>query len=81
MTRDIAPRIVADPAVCHGAPCIRGTRVMVSVLLDCLADGMTHDQIVAEFQGLTDDDIAAALAYAARVMQSDEEYALEAQAG
>jgi len=81
MTREIAPRIAADPTICHGAPCIRGTRIMVSVLLDCLADGLSPAAILVEYPGLVADDITAALSYAAHVMQVDEEYALEAQAG
>jgi uncharacterized protein (DUF433 family) len=81
MAREIAPHIAVDPAVCHGAPCIRGTRIMISVLLDCLADGLTTDAILAEYPGLSAADIAAALTYASHVMQVDEEYPLEAQAG
>ena len=48
-------RIAADPAVCHGKACIRGTRVQVAVVLDDLA----------EYPSLTPDDVQAALAYAA----------------
>ena len=58
-------RIVFDPNVCHGEPCIRGTRMMVSVILDNLANGLQPEQIVDEYPPLTLDDIRATLAYAA----------------
>ena len=57
--------IMSDPAVCHGKACIRSTRIMVSVLLDNLAEGLSIEQILQEYPGLTADDIHAAIAYAA----------------
>ena len=65
-------RIAAVPQVCHGKPCIRGTRVMVSVLLDNLAAGLTPEEIVREYPPVTLDDLRAALAYAA-VLAGEEE--------
>ena len=65
-------RILVDPKVCHGKPCIRGTRVMVSVILDNLAEGLTPDEIVAEYPPLGLDDVRAALSYAA-VLTAEEE--------
>ncbi len=58
-------RIVVDPAVCHGRACIKGTRVMVSVVLDNLAAGLTPDEIIASYPSLSHEDVQAALAYAA----------------
>ena len=58
-------RIAVDPAICHGAACIRGTRVQVTVVLDSLAERSSVEQIVAEYPALTPDDVLAALAYAA----------------
>ena len=58
-------RIVSKPGVCGGQPCIRGTRIAVSVVLDALAEGLTADQIVDHYPGLKRDDIRAAVAYAA----------------
>ncbi len=58
-------RIVADPAICHGQATIRGTRIMVSVVLDNLADGSSVDEIVQSYPSLTVDDVRAAMAYAA----------------
>ncbi|WP_437757648.1 DUF433 domain-containing protein [Sorangium sp. So ce1389] len=60
-------RIVTDPAVCHGKACIRGTRVMVSVVLDNLAAGLSPDEIVSTYPSLTLDDVRAAVAYAAEL--------------
>lgn len=57
--------IVADPNVCHGKACIRGTRVMVSVVLDNLAAGLTAAEIVGAYPSLKLADVAAAMAYAA----------------
>jgi uncharacterized protein (DUF433 family) len=60
-------RISINPAVCHGKACIRGTRVMVSVILDNLAAGVPRDEILASYPTLTDADIQAALSYAAEL--------------
>ena len=59
--------ITVDPQVCHGKACIKGTRIMVSVVLDNLADGQTVEQIVADYPGLTAEAIRAAIAYAAEL--------------
>ena len=60
-------RISIDPNVCFGKPCIRGTRIWVSLILDFLADGVTMDEIMEEYPQLTVDDIRAALAYGAEM--------------
>ena len=60
-------RISIDPAVCHGKACIRGTRVMVSVILDNLAARVSLDEILASYPTLTDADIQAAISYAAEL--------------
>jgi uncharacterized protein (DUF433 family) len=60
-------RISVNPAVCHGAPCIRGTRIMVSVILDNVAAGLQRDEILASYPGLQDFDVEASLAYAAEL--------------
>jgi uncharacterized protein (DUF433 family) len=62
-------RITIDPAVCGGRPCIRGLRIRVKDVLDLLASGATHDEILSDYPYLEPDDIAAVLAFAAR--QSD----------
>lgn len=58
-------RIVVDPAVRSGKPCVRGTRITVYDVLEYLAGGMSEDQILADFPALTRDDIRACLAFAA----------------
>jgi uncharacterized protein (DUF433 family) len=65
-------RIATNPQVCHGKPCIRGTRVMVSVILDNLAEGLTPEEIVREYPPVTMADVRASLAYAA-VLAGEEE--------
>ncbi len=60
-------RISIDPNICFGKPCIRGTRIWVSLLLDFMANGMTIEQILAEYPQLAADDIRAAIAYGAEM--------------
>jgi uncharacterized protein (DUF433 family) len=60
-------RISIDPQVCFGKPCIKGTRIWVSLILDFLASGETEAQILAAYPQLQPADIRAALAYAAEV--------------
>jgi uncharacterized protein (DUF433 family) len=57
--------ISVDPKICHGRPCIRGTRIMVSVVLDNLAAGLTAEQVIASYPALKPDHIKASIAYAA----------------
>lgn len=58
-------RIVADPFVSHCKACIKGTRIMVSVILDNLADGIDESEILTNYSSLTHEDIRAAISYAA----------------
>jgi len=58
-------RIVTDPAIRFGKPCIQGTRISVGDVLEYLAGGMSEEQILADFPQLKRDDIRACLAYAA----------------
>lgn len=58
-------RISINPNVCFGKPCIRGTRIWVSLLLDFLANGMSEKEILGEYSQLTHEDILAAIAYGA----------------
>jgi uncharacterized protein (DUF433 family) len=59
-------RISIDPDICGGRPCIRGTRMRVSDIIEMMASGASKADILADYDYLTDDDISAALAYAAR---------------
>ena len=58
-------RIGIDPEVCGGKPCIKGTRIWVSLILDYLADGMTEAELLSEYPQLAHDDVLAAIAYGA----------------
>lgn len=58
-------RITVNPAICHGAPTIRGMRVRVQDVLELLASGMSYDDILSDYDELQRDDILAALEYAA----------------
>ncbi|MGH7492568.1 MAG: DUF433 domain-containing protein [bacterium] len=63
-------RISVDPNVCFGKPCIRGTRIWVSLLLDFLAAGMKTEEILQEYPDLTHEDILAAIAYGAEMSRA-----------
>jgi uncharacterized protein (DUF433 family) len=63
---DRLARITSDPQICGGRPIIRGMRVRVSDVLDMLAGGATRADILRDFPYLEDEDISAALDYAAR---------------
>ena len=56
-------RIVTDPAICHGKPCIRGHRIWVSLVLDFLASGVSSEEILEQYPQLTLEDIRACVAY------------------
>ena len=60
-------RITVDPLVCHGKACIKGTRIMVSIILDNLAEGTTENEILKSYPSLKPEDIKAAIAYAAEL--------------
>jgi len=65
-------RIQSNPDVCHGKACVRGTRILVSVVLDNLAEGLTPEEIVEEYPPLELDDVRAAVAYAADLAREEE---------
>lgn len=60
-------QISVDPAVCHGKACIRGTRIMVSVIIDNVAAGVPRAEILAGYPSIKSEDIDATLAYAAEL--------------
>ena len=59
--------ISVDPNICHGQACIAGTRVMVTVILDNLADGLTVDEIVEGYPSVSTEAVKATLHYAAEL--------------
>lgn len=58
-------RITIDPRICGGKPCIKGTRIWVSLILDFLADDTTEAELLEQYPGLTHEDVLAAIAYGA----------------
>lgn len=60
-------RISIDPNICFGKPCIRGTRIWVSLILDFLASGTSMEELLEEYPQLTREDILAAIAYGAEM--------------
>jgi len=64
---DWKERISINPNVCHGKPCIKGTRIMVWIIVSCIANGDSVGDILQAYPSLTREDIQAALAYAAEM--------------
>lgn len=64
---DWRERITVDPLVCHGKACIKGTRIMVSIILDNLAEGVSETEILKSWPSLKPEDIKAAISYAAEI--------------
>jgi uncharacterized protein (DUF433 family) len=62
---DWRERISIKSTVCHGKPCIKGTRIWISLILDFLATGSTAEEILREYPHLTVEDIQACIAYGA----------------
>ncbi len=60
-------RITVDSDICHGRACIKGTRIMVSVILDNLSEGLTIEEVIESYPTLTRDDILASINYAAEL--------------
>ena len=67
LMNEILSRISVDPQICFGKPCIRGTRIWVSLLLDFLASGTSIDEILGNYPQLRREDILAAIAYGAEM--------------
>jgi uncharacterized protein (DUF433 family) len=64
---ELLGRISINPQVCFGKPCIRGTRIWVTLVLDNLAAGVTESELLAAYPQLKSEDIRAVLAYAAEI--------------
>lgn len=74
----VRERIVIDPGIQHGKPVIRGTRVPVARIIAELAGGMTTDEIMREYE-INAEDISAALAYSADLVEGEEFHLLPAR--
>jgi uncharacterized protein (DUF433 family) len=69
-------RISVDPKVLVGKPVIKGTRIAVEFLMELMANGWTHEQILVNYPHLTEDDIQAALHYATEAVKQEHVYPL-----
>jgi uncharacterized protein (DUF433 family) len=72
-------RISVQPKICHGKPCVKGTRIMVSIILDYLHAGESREEILRQYPSLDPEDIDAALGYAAWLAHEEEEYPLHTE--
>jgi uncharacterized protein (DUF433 family) len=73
---DWREHIAVDPQILVGKPVIRGTRIAVELVIDLLARGYTKEQILDQYDHITDADIQACLAYASETLRSERVYAL-----
>ena len=64
MSQEIFNRITVYPGICHGKPCIKGTRIFISIIIDWLASGSTFEEILNAYPSLTREDVLACLSYA-----------------
>ena len=71
---DWCDRITVDPKVLVGKPVIKGTRIAVEFLMELLANGWTHEQILKNYPHLTEKDIQAALHYATEAVKQEHVY-------
>jgi uncharacterized protein (DUF433 family) len=62
---NLLDRISFDPAICGGKPCVKGTRIWVSLILDLLASGLSEAEVISQYPALKHEDILAAIAYGA----------------
>lgn len=75
MTLPNHPRISIDPEICGGRPTIAGTRMRVTDILEALAEGVSEEELVADFPYVTREDIRACLTYAAFLSEEPRRYA------
>ena len=71
-------RVSIDPLICHGKACIKGTRVMVSVILDYLKSGEGEAEVLKQYPSLAHADVLAAMSYAAWLAHEEEQFPLHA---
>lgn len=67
---NLLSRITSSPEICHGKPCVRGLRYPVEFLLELLSSGMSHEDILADYEDLEREDLLAAIAWAARLTRT-----------
>ena len=75
---NLLKRITLDTEICHGRPTVRGLRYPVEMILELLGSGMTHDEILEDYEDLENDDILAVLQYASKLSQVKSIYKVDA---
>ncbi|MFH1038424.1 MAG: DUF433 domain-containing protein [PVC group bacterium] len=65
-------RISINPDICHGKPCIKGTRIMILIILGLLEEGFSFEQIIDEYPELEKADIAEAIHYAKAIIENEQ---------
>ena len=70
---ELLSRISVSQDVCFGKPCIAGHRIWVSLILDMLASGMTIADVMAEYSGITEEDVLASIAYGAEMRKPNDQ--------
>jgi len=80
-TTEISDRISINSKICHGKPCIKGTRIMVYQILDLLASGVPAEEIMSQdyFPDLVREDILACIAFANQLVKDEDIYFYELQ--
>ncbi len=68
-TNELLSRIKVDPEISHGKPVVRGLRYTVQSILELLASGMTHQEILEDFEDLEEEDLRACLMFAAKITE------------
>ena len=71
-------RIVIDPDILVGKPVVKGTRIAVELVIDLLARGWSHEQVMQQYDHITVEDIQACLGYASEVLKSERVYPVQA---
>ncbi len=74
MQKEIFKRIVCDPDILGGKPIIKGTRISVEFVLELLANNWTHEEIIENYPGITEEDILAALEYSLSLLKEEHIY-------
>jgi Uncharacterized conserved protein len=67
--KEILQRISSDPNICHGKPCIKGTRIPVYLIVSLIAEREGIENIIQDYPSLTQDDVKAAVHYAAKLCE------------
>jgi len=75
---NLLKRITLDTEICHGKPTVRGLRYPVEMILELLGSGMTHDEILEDYEDLENDDILAVLQYASKLSHVKSIYKVDA---